>query len=494
MVAQDGVFGKSVGEIEDLLGWMEAAVARGERLDRVEKALNERLRALGRQLLQEHVDAQGTGDLGATLAYKGRVLRRLEECHERRMVTIFGELTIRRTVYGTRETQKQEIVPLDARLGLPAGEFSALLEDWAQAMCVQNAYGKSQDLLERILGLRLTVRSLEHMNVRMAEGVTSFREAEPTPAAKEEGAILVVTADGKGVPMRRDPSEGPAQEGKRRRKGEKANKKRQACVGAVYTIDPFIRTASDVVDEIRRQRRREERPAPCHKHVRAELTREINGIETNGKALTFAWLAEEGTQRNTTGRRPMICLMDGDRALWEMQRDYLPDAVSILDLFHVLERLWAAAHCFHPEGSAEAEAFVNERLKRILEGDVGRVTGGLRQMMTKHELRGSRRQRLQSVITYFENNRACMKYNNYLRAGYPIGSGVAEGACRHLVKDRMEQTGMHWRVQGAQAMLDLRAIYLNDQWDDFTHHRVKNEQRTLYPYRQMIQTAWRNAA
>ena len=124
---------------------------------------------------------------------------------------------------------------------------------------------------------------------------------------------------------------------------------------------------------------------------------------------------------------------------------------------------------------------MEDRLLRILDGDVGYVIGGFKQMMTKHQLRGSRRDRLQSVITYYENNRQYMKYDEYLKAGYPIGSGVAEGACRHLVKDRMELTGMRWCVEGAQAMLNLRAIYLNDQWDDFNRHRVDQEQRCLYP-------------
>lgn len=351
MFAQDGAFNKSVSRFETILARREKAVADGHPLDRVEREVNRELQELGRILLQDHVDAQGTGDLGPTLEYRGRTLRRLAELHERRLMTVFGELTIGRTVYGTRETQRHELVPLDARLGLLEGEFSPLLEDWAQSMCVENAYGKSQQLLERVLGVQLTVRSLEHMNVRMSKAVASFRETESVPPEDEEGAILVVTADGKGVPMRREPSEGTGQEGKRRTKGEKKNKKRQACVGAVYTIDPFPRAAEDIVDEIRRRRRSEDRPAPCHKYVRAELTRLVDGVEENGKDLTFAWLAEEAFRRGLDGTRPLVCLMDGDRALWRMQADWLPDAIGILDLFHVLERLWTAAHCFHAEGS-----------------------------------------------------------------------------------------------------------------------------------------------
>ncbi len=147
-------------------------------------------------------------------------------------MSIFGELKIRRTIYGTRETQKHELVPLDARLHLPP------------------------------------------------------------PPAREEGPILVVTADGKGVPMRREAGE-EAPRRVRLKKGDKANKKRQACVGAVYTIEPFRRTAASVVDEIMHDRAERRRPAPQHKELRADLTRMIDGAEVNGKELIFSWFEEQ---------------------------------------------------------------------------------------------------------------------------------------------------------------------------------------------------------
>jgi hypothetical protein len=493
MVAQDGAFGKSRMLMEGLLSSMEEAAAGGERLDRVENEVHHRLQDIGRSLLQEHVEAQGTGDLGPTLEYKGRELRRLEDLHERRVMTVFGGLVICRAVYGTRETQKHELVPLDARLGLPEGEFSYLLQDWAQSFCIEESHEQSQTKLERILGFRLTVRSLEHMNQQMAQAVPSFLAARPAPPLQEEGSILVVTVDGKGVPMRREASEQPAQGRKRRRKGEKANKKREACVGAVYSIEPFVRTPQDIVNDTLRKRRREDRPEPRHKRLRAELTHPIEGQEVRGKELTFRWLVEEVAQRRQPGQ-PLIFLSDGDAALHRMQQNRLPGAVCILDIYHAIERIWDAATCFHPEGSQEANDFVVQRLERILEGKVGRVIGGLRQMATKQGLRGSRLAQLSDAVGYLSNKRACMKYDEYLAEGYPIGSGVAEGACRHLVKDRMEGTGMHWRVPGAQAMLHLRAVWLNDDWDAFQHHRTKEEQRLLYPYRPFVQQHWRKAA
>jgi hypothetical protein len=362
---------------------------------------------------------------------------------------------------------------------LPAGDFSYVLEDWTQRFCLKGSFAEAAESLETLLGLRLGSRTLEHMNQELAGFVVPFRDAVEPPPAAEEGPILVVTADGKGVPMRRPVQKGPRRH-HRRTKGEKANKKQMACVGAVYSIEPFVRSADDILDEVLRDRRGDDRPKPAHKHVWAEMSRDLDGEPLSAKDAVFGALFDDLNLRNAGHDRPVVCLMDGERALWEAQQVYFSEAVGVLDLFHVLERLWTAAHCFHREGSDEAEQFVEDRLGGLLEGRVGHVIGGLRQRLTKHKLTGSRRKTLESVITYLENNRDHMRYDEYIASGYPIGSGVAEGACRHLVKDRMEQSGMRWTVSGAQAMLHVRATYLNDQWDEFIEDRVVREQTRLY--------------
>lgn len=492
MMTQEQAILKGQRQFADIAAFVRQAARDARPIDEVERGLWESLLALGRTMLESYVVAQGTGDLGPTLAVKGRTLHRLERLHDRRYVSVFGELTISRTVYGTRETQKHEVVPLDARLGLPEGDFSHLLQEWDQSFCVQDSYEQSRRTVQRILGLGQSVRSLEQMNVAMAGGVEPFRDAQPTPAPAEESSLVVLTADCKGVPMRRERDEPAA--GGRRKKGEKANKKRMACVGAMYTIEPFRRTADEVVDELLREKCRANRPIPQHKRMRAELTREIAGEEVNGKDRIFSWFAEQVQVRNPDGNKTMVCVMDGERALWKLLLKYLPQVVCILDLFHVLERLWQAAHCFHAEGSVAAQEFVTERLRRILLGEVGYVIGGLKQMATKHKLRGSRKRQLLTAVGYLQRNRNMMRYDEYLAAGYPIGSGVAEGACRHLVKDRLELTGMRWRTAGAQAMLDLRAVYLNDDWDTFQRHRIKQERRRLYPYLRIVRQHWRPAA
>ena len=173
-----------------------------------------------------------------------------------------------------------------------------------------------------------------------------------------------------------------------------------AAVGAVYTIDPFVRTADEVIDEVMRKKAAKRRPKPAHKRVRAELL--------VGKVALFLWLADEVVRRNPAGTKPLIFLSDGERALHDRQSEYLPEnVVCILDLFHVMERLWKAAWCFFDEATQKREAhqWVEKELRMLLEGKVSYVVGGLRQMMTKRDLKGSRRKTVREVAGYFERNR-----------------------------------------------------------------------------------------
>jgi hypothetical protein len=291
---------------------------------------------------------------------------------------------------------------------------------------------------------------------------------------------MVVTSDGKGVPMRR-PLEQKIRDGNWQQSGkERSGKKQMAYVGGIYSIDRFVRTADEVVDELRRKERAADRPKPRHKHVWAELTSDEDGIVATGRERTFIQLAVECYRRDPQRNKPVVCLLDGEKALWTMASEWMPHAVGVLDLFHVLERLWAVAWCLSAKGSIEAQAFVDHRLRMLLEGKVGYVIGGFRRLAADQNLRGEKLKTVNAAITYYENKRQHMHYDEYHAEGYPIGSGIAEGACRHLVKDRMEGTGMRWTVPGAQAMLSLRAIHLNDQWNHYVNFRIQSEQNRLY--------------
>jgi hypothetical protein len=480
ILTKEQLFLKAQAQLASIVRWVEQSIERAQRVDEVERALFAELLVVGRTLLEAFVAAQGDGDVGEEAAPAGRPLQRLQERHGRRYLSIFGELRIERWVYAVREGQKIEYAPLDERLGLPGGEFSYVLEDWQQRLCVQEAYGEAVTSLGALLGVAPSVRAAEQMTQRLATDAEVFQLHLAPPPGQEEGELLVATADGKGVPMRRPLEERLRSSPPRRGQGEKANKKQMAYVGAVYSIDRFVRSAEDVVEEVCRQQRAADRPAPQHKQVWAEMTRSGEGETATGRERVFVHLAVACQERDPHRDKTLVCLMDGEKALWEVAGDWLPRAVGILDLFHVLERLWLAAYCFHPERSVAAAEFVTHYLRMLLQGQVGYVIGGLRRRRDQHALTGSQRRTLNAAITYYDNNRQHMRYDEYLSAGYPIGSGVAEGACRHLVKDRLERTGMRWTVPGAQALLRLRAIYINGTWDKYINHHIEAEQTRLY--------------
>ncbi len=262
-----------------------------------------------------------------------------------------------------------------------------------------------------------------------------------------------------------------------------------AYVGGVYSVNRFRRTAEDVIDEICRRKRVAERPEPQHKHVWAQMTRFQEGVPLPVPPDVFLEMAVECFFRNPKDEKLMICVMDGERSLWRLQEEYFSRAIGILDLFHVLKRLWEVAHCIDAADSAEAQEFVTHYLRMLLEGKVGYVLRSFRQLIPKYNLKGPRKTTVQSAITYYENNQKHMHYDEYLAAGYPIASGVAEGACKHLVKDRMELAGMRWELEGAQAMLSLRAVYVNGLWDQFIAYRIAMEQSRLYGEDEQYTTA-----
>jgi hypothetical protein len=468
------------------------AAHQGTPVHQVERALWQQLLTIGHAALTLFFDLQGSGDQGEQLELpSGQTCQRLPELHTRPYVSVFGHFTLRRTVYGSREGQKIDFVPLDNRLQLPESNCSYVLQDWDQALCVEQAFGQAKSTVARILGLKQSVDTLEHMNTAMAQGVQAFRENRPQPDPQTEGALVVAQGDGKGIVMRRSAA-APAPP-THRTKGEKASQKRMATVGTVYTVDRYVRTPEEVVAALFRDHRdaaRVERPEPQHKRVWASLPQsDAAGQTQSSREVVYGWMLNEIVERNPKLVKEMVYLHDGEENLWEAAQQYLPqrNSTGVLDLLHVTPRLWQAAHLFHREKSEGAERFVRARLLRVLRGEVEGVVRGLRALGSRHQLKGSKKQTLGKICGYLRKNRERMRYDEYLAKGYPIASGVIEGACRHLVKDRMERAGMHWTPAGAQAMLDVRSTYVNGDWEEYQQYRIERETKRLYPHRHLVE-------
>ena len=471
-------------DLTTLVGLVETAWRDGLPLHTIERGIWDQVLQLGRRCLGLLFALAGTGDLGPTVTLPdGQECQRLPDLHTRGYVSIFGRFQLQRVVYGSRAGQKIDCVPLDNRLQLPASNFSYVLQDWDQGLCVEQAFGQASGTVARMLGLRQSVDSLEHMNQAMAVDAPTFLLNRPVPAGG--GALLVTSADGKGVVLRRT-ADDPAPKA-HRTKGDKASQKQMATVGAVYSVDPYVRTPEQVVAALFRDApaRSRDRPQPQHKHVWASLA--VDEEPGSGTAQVFAWLVGELVQRDADGQQPLVFLSDGQESLWEARTKWLPArGVDILDLLHVTPRLWQAAHVFHQEKSAAAEQLVRKHLLRVLQGETAQVVRNLRQLGRVRGLTGAKKKTLGKVCAYLRKNQHRMRYDAYLAAGYPIASGVIEGACRHLVKDRLERAGMHWTVAGAQAMLNVRSVHCSDAWEEYQEFRIEREQHKLYPHRELV--------
>ena len=332
----------------------------------------------------------------------------------------------------------------------------------------------------------------------MGEQADRFLDALPTPPAAEEGALMIVTADGKGVPLvRADAQQVPTFD-----KKERPGNRRMATLGCVYTVDRYVRTPEQIVAALFRQPlpgQLPDRPEACFKHYRGYFAESgPDGEDAVPSAYrTWTWISQEVRSRHQM-RQPIVRVMDGQPSLWDASDACLeecveelraagksPSLVDILDIVHTASYVWKAAKAFHNHKEHQ-EAFAEDRLLRILRGEVSGVITGLRRMASQRGLKGQALKEVTTVCNYFENNAHRMCYDTYLRAGYPIASGVIEGACRHVIKDRMEQGGMRWTLPGAEAMLHVRAVCASSEWEGFNRWRQAEHAKQAHPHRTLV--------
>lgn len=484
-------------EFSELEDYVRRAVEESEALHEVERGIFKRLLTLGRRLLEAYVAESGTGYSpgqaprtpdGRPLKYSG-----IESVV---YLSIFGRVDLRRAVYAHPDGGC--FCPMDARWNRPACEYSYLLQEWLQKCACEEDFRQAAGVLNDILGLNLTANVPKRLTLAIAEYAEPFYEQAPLPEPNTEGSHLGLAVDCKGVRiLRRDRPDTPAPVFKARRgKGEKPGIKKDAVVTADFSFNPEARDAEQMVRllmnklsederEQQRQKRRDRRKRglplprePLNLHAWATL---------EGKEKAFARLIDRLHRRDPEGRKRLIALMDGDpalehRLLDELQKAELPDRLEavIADIWHVAGYLWAVGTAFHGEKSPKRDQWVEERLRALLSGRAGRLLGGLRQMRTKRRLRPAQKKALNKAITYFANHLHIMHYATYLAKGYPIGTGLVEGLCNSLVKDRMEQSGMRWSIEGAEAMLRQRAVYRNNDWKSFCEFRTEAERQRLY--------------
>ena len=462
----------------DLERWLSSPSCCRLGLPEVERETERRGRELLRLQIQAHIDARGTGDLGPVLRVRFPdalpVTCTHKRLHTRQLVTLFGTVSITRMAYGSRG--QPSLHPLDAQLQLPARRFSYEIQRRLVKSALQGPFDEALEVLADTTGIVVPKRSAEQIVADASADFESFYARRSVGGSGAQGPILVAALDSKGIPMVKP--EGAIRP-VRLRKGEKRHKKRMSTVAAVFSQLPAARTPETVVASLFTPAElappREPRAnRPQHKRVWASLLA--------GKVAFIQDVRDEMRRRDPDREHTWVIVTDGERALQRRVCEQFPDVILILDLLHVLEKLWAAAHALYAEGSAAAESFTSERALRILRGQVSQVVKGLRQIVTKRKLEGKKRHTLLAVAGYFYHNRTRMRYHDYLEMGWPIASGSVEGACKNLIKDRMERSGMRWTPAMAEAMLRLRATYLSGDFEEYWDYHVLRDQQRLHPY------------
>jgi len=455
----------------DLEGWAMSDEACGLPEHEVEGQIGTRGRDVMRLMLQAHLNRRGTGSVGPTLRVvwpEGETVQAETRIDERKIVSIFGDVTARRSAYAAPECEA--IHPLDESACLPARSFSYEVERRVVDEAVRGPFDEVIESVTKSTGNVLSKRSAEDVVADAAKDFDAFYATRTAPPSAATGPILVGSVDCKGVPMVKEQK---ARHAVRLKKGEKPNKKKMATVGAVFTQQPRLRTPEQVVASLF-----EDAPYPTPA-TRPEHKRVWASIE-KAKEDVINEVVAEMLSRDPDHSKRWIGLTDGERVLQKSLALAIPGLLLILDFIHVLEKLWTAAYSFHAEGSDEATAWVRERALRILRGEVSQVVKGMTQSATKHGLKGRKRKTIDDVARYYLRNKHRMRYDEYLSLGLPIASGAVEGACKNLVKDRMERSGMRWKLQGAEAVLMMRATKLSGDLDEYWPFHIAREQERLY--------------
>ena len=482
-------FGESLGQSLELLLWLAGPQAARLPHAELETQLVVRGREVLRQAQQDHLDRRQAVEvrLPEVVDADGVARVRVEPDRSRGLATVVGQVRVGRLAY--RGRGHADVHPADARLNRPGVRYSHGLSRMAAEQAAAGSFAQAGAAIEKVTGVRLGNRQVEELACAAAVDFEGFYQRREH-AMVEEATLLVMSFDAKGIKMRpgslrRQTAAKAAKTATKLRsrlsKGEKRHRKRMAEVGAVYDVVPKPRTAADVMPATEKQRQQARpRPKAVNKWLTASVADEADQVIAAGFA--------EAARRDPGRRRTWVALVDGNAHQIACIRGQSAAAgvqvTIVVDFIHVLEYLWKAAWCFYPEGDPAAEGWVHEQATKLLaSGQAGQVAAAIRRKATYHRLESADRKGADEAATYLHNHKQQMDYPTALASGWPIATGVIEGACRHLVKDRMDITGARWCLQTAEAILKLRALIANDDFDEYWSWHLDQERNRVHKAR-----------
>jgi hypothetical protein len=450
----------------------------------LENLLAARMREVTRQLFQDHLDLRAVREerAGQVVDAAGVERTRIERGRTRILATVFGKVTATRIAYRARGAV--DLHPADAALNMPAVMHSLGLSRLAATESARGSFAEACDRVNALTGAGVGPRQVQELAVAAAADIDPFyRALVPQPCT--DATLLVLSADGKGVVIRPEAlreataKAAAAKNGNkmatRLAPGEKHGRKRMATLGTVYDAEPAPRAVDDIIADPAEaiDTEKERRPGP--KARSKWLCGSVNDTAEQVIAAVF----DQAEARDPDHRRRWVVLVDGARHQLDLvQAEAARRNITVhilIDIIHVLEYLWDAAHCLHPAGDRAAEAWVAGQARTILAGGSEQAAASIAGAAADAGLRPGSRKGIDDAVGYLTNKAAHLRYDTALHEGFPIATGIIEGACRHLVKDRLDITGARWGLTGAEAVLKLRALRSNGDFDSYWAWHEKQE-------------------
>jgi hypothetical protein len=403
--------------------------------------------------------------------------------------TSVAETSVAETSVPSSKTTKRSFCPRDAELNLPAELDSLPVRERVASLAVSLSFGATSERLDELAGAHVPKRQAEQLVVRAAHDVDAFL-ARPLAAndTLSPTAKLIGTVDSKGITMRPEALREATQKAARaeattRTKGDpmaprklRLHDKRMAVVSAVDETEPFERTPDQVLARMRREPDAAKLTPPAVEHKRVRAT-----VEKSQKTA-IKELFNELDRRDPSRERVAGILVDGEEKQQETiekeARERGRRIFVILDLIHVLHYLWLAAKAL-TTSHALAGLWVVKYAGKLLAGkNAIDVAAGIMQTATLRRLTDQEREPVEKCTEYLRKNARYLRYREALSQGYPIATGVIEGACRYVVQDRMGLTGARWGLTGAEAVLRLRAVWVNGEWEAYwVFHEAREKER-----------------
>lgn len=478
-------------KVDLIIEQMEIHAKESRKLHDVEKDLFSSLLALGLSLLSYYIEyvklltlQQGvpTDSHGKKMQHKG--------VRSSPYFSVFGRMEISQVKYYS--VRDKTYYALNSRLGLPESSYSYLLNDWMSYGAVEMDFEQSVAQLEHMLGHHLKGMQSSRRTYTLAQQVEPFYQQKDWSATHwqqqsetqhKDTTHLSVGYDGKGVPIIRGETDRKQENtAMRLSKGQKRGVQKEATVSLSSEFRARPRCAEEIIDSLFSTEVSQPSDKPHrwheHKHVRAFLS---------DKEKAVAYGIQNLLERDKTNSKPIIVLIDGDRALEKavdksVKQYGLQQRVDayVLDLIHVLEYVWRVANARWGENSPKRQEWVKQQLRLLLHSKTKQVLEQWQAIKKEQSLSKNQQYNLERGITYVRNHQHMMDYKTYLEKGYPITTGAIESACGHFVKSRMQRNAMHWGKQGAQKMLNIRAVKKNGDWQVYLEHYIYTEQEKLY--------------